>query len=83
MFISAYKSSDLVRLRDITEVYYVLGVIDQVVLKPARCPICGEFVYMDANLGLYQCSHCNNKGTLYQSRTLNLRVDWEVYDGSN
>lgn len=79
MYISAYPSSEMVKFKSISDVHYVVGIVDSTILKPARCKVCGEFVYMDTKLGLYQCSHCNKTGTLYKSETLNLRKEWEVY----
>lgn len=83
MFLSTYPVEKLLRLKDMSEVNYVLGLYSNIMIKPPRCPKCGEFVYLDEKLGMYQCSYCNDVGTLYFSHTLNLRKPWEVYYGTD
>lgn len=79
MYVSMYPSSDMRKFHSMEDVYYVVGiVVNNTIVKPPRCPICGEYIFIDFNTGYGQCSHCGEIRTLYFNEVLALSKKWEV-----
>lgn len=80
MFLSCYKPSDLEKM-SLDDITYVVGLeVNKVIIKPPKCRIDGDFVYIDEYSGWYQCSHCNKFGKLYLGDSLDDFSEWRELD---
>lgn len=78
MFLSMYDNKEMKKFKT-DDLHYILGLyISNNIVVPPKCPVCGEYVYIDADTGLGQCSHCNHIGKVYTSSKLIFTRDWSV-----
>lgn len=77
MFYSLYSASEMRSFKSKSDLLYVIGVvIDGAIIKPPRCRVCGEFVFVDSSTGYTQCTHCNNMTKFYYNDSINIRKEW-------
>ena len=84
MLLSLYSSKEMSKFKSVEDVHYVLGLLDEAtntIISPPKCKVCGEFVYIDFDLGFAQCSHCGKISSIYTSNSLNLKKEWSVLNG--
>ena len=80
MFISCYKPKDMQRMC-LDDLVYIVGlVVDKTIIKPPKCKVDGDFVYIDSYSCYYQCDHCGKFGKLYVGDTLHDFKDWRELD---
>lgn len=84
MLLSVYTSKEMLEFKDLEDVHYVLGLLDEstnTVIVPPKCKVCGSYVYIDFEIGLAQCSHCGDIFKVYTSNNLNLKKEWKQLGG--
>jgi hypothetical protein len=80
MFISCHKPKDMQKM-SLDDLTYIVGlVINKNIIKPPKCKIDGEYVFIDINSGFYQCEYCGRFGKLYMGDSLDDFSNWGELD---
>lgn len=80
MFVSCYKPKVMQNM-SFDDLLYVVGVIiNKNIIKPPRCKIDGEFVYIDEYSNYYQCDYCSRFGRLYVGDSLDNFDNWKEFN---
>lgn len=80
MFISCY-SPEIMDKMSLDDVVYVVGLlVGKIIVKPPRCKVDGDFVYIDEYSGYYQCENCGRFGKLYIGKSLDDFSEWRELD---
>lgn len=80
MYISCYKPKDMEKM-SFDDVTYVVGlIVNKTVIKPPKCKVDGEYVYIDEYSDYYQCEYCSRYGKLYVGDSLEDFSKWELFE---
>jgi hypothetical protein len=80
MFLSCYKPKDMEKMT-LDDLVYIVGLeVDKVIIKPPKCKVDGDYVYIDTDTGYYQCSYCDRFGRIYIGDSLDDFSTWRALD---